>query len=208
MSRSSVESLERTSALPASAPGRGSSVPERLRESVEICVDRSPKSSPWHGQEISIRPSWQLLTTPYCTLELDRRQGFLRFTRSEKPYPSLTAIELEAIELDHALERMCGARILVDLRAAAPRNDPEFEMTIKRLRRRLYERSERAAVLVRTAVGALQVKRHVREDGANVEVFQSEDDALAYLEGPLPESSRRFTALPPPPTSRSLFRGH
>lgn len=207
MSRTSVESLERTSALPASAPGRSSSLTERLRESVEICVDRSPRSSSRLSHESHVRPGSQLLTTPYCTLELDRWHGFLRFTRSDKPYPSIAMIEHEAIELDHALERMSDARILVDLRAAAPRNDPEFEMTIKRLRRRLYERSERAAVLVRTAVGALQVKRHVREDGVNVEVFQSEDEAIAYLEGALPESSRRVTALPPSPTSWFPFRG-
>jgi hypothetical protein len=207
-SRTSVASPERTSTLPASAPSRSSSLSERPRESGEVFIDRTPRSS---RQAISseryLWSSARLLETPYCSLRLDHRHGIVRFTRSDQPYPSLAALEHEVGEIDRLLERMSGARVLVDLRAASPRNDPGFELVIKQFRRKLFERSERTAVLVRTAVGALQVKRHMREDGFSVEVFQSEEEAVAHLDGPSPESSRRVTALPPPPTIRLPYRG-
>jgi hypothetical protein len=184
--------------MPQSASGRGSVLPERPRESGEMCVERGPVSTLWtHNAESYARSGTRLLETAYCTIDWDRQHGLLRFARTEQPYPSTATIEHEAIEIERAIDRMRGARILVDLRLAAPRNDPDFEAVMKKYRRKLFDRAERAAVLVRTAVGALQVKRHMREDGHHVEVFQAEEEALNYLDGAAPDSSARITALPP-----------
>jgi hypothetical protein len=194
----SVDGGERLSSVPQSASGRGSVLPERPRESGEVCVERGPVSTyRTHSPESHVRSSTRLLETAYCTIDWDRQHGILRFARTEQPYPSTAAIEHEAIEIERAVDRMRGARLLVDLRLATPRNDPEFETVMKKYRRKLFERAERAAVLVRTAVGVLQVKRHMREDGHHVEVFQAEEDALSYLDGAAPDSSTRITALPP-----------
>jgi hypothetical protein len=52
-------------------------------------------------------------------------------------------------------------------------------------------------ILVRTAVGALQVKRHMREDGCAVEVFTQEAAALAYLaQRGTPERVQRSNEVP------------
>lgn len=145
----------------------------------------------------------RLLETPYCSLDWDRQHAIIRLTRSEVPYPTTDAVENEGVEIERILDRSFRARLLVDLRAVAPRNDPEFEIAVAKFRRKLYKGGERTAILVRTAVGALQVKRHIREDGFTIEVFQSEEDALAYLDAP-PESNLRVSALPPSTVRRPI----
>ncbi len=64
---------------------------------------------------------------------------------------------------------------------------PSSEHAIVKFRRKLFGGGQQVAVLVRTAMGALQVKRHVREDGFAVEVFTNESMALAH-----PRSGRRI----------------
>jgi hypothetical protein len=178
--------------------GRASLLPERSRESGELFVERCPVSAPRsHGPESHVRVSSRLLETAYGIIDWDRQHNVVRFTRTETPYPSTAVIDHEAMEIERALERVRSVRLLADLRQAAPRNDPEFEAAMKGFRRKVFERAERAAVVVRTAVGALQVKRHMREDGFRVEVFQSEEEALSYLDGAGPDSCARITALPP-----------
>ncbi len=74
-------------------------------------------------------------------------------------------------------------RLLIDLRASVGRNDSEFEEKLTERRRELFRRFERTAVLVRSAIGRMQVQRHVDEDGFSgvVKVFSSEPDAMAWL---------------------------
>lgn len=76
--------------------------------------------------------------------------------------------------------------LLIDLRASVGRNDPEFEQRLAESRRELFRCFGRTAVLVRTAVGRLQVQRHIDEDGysTKVQVFVEEADALVWLRRP------------------------
>jgi hypothetical protein len=116
-------------------------------------------------------------------------------------------IEREMKEVERVLEKLRRTRLLVDLRPAPPRNDPEFEAAMAKFRQRLLKDADRAVILVRTAVGALQAERLLREDGINVTVFQSEEDALAYLDAAQPSSSSRGTLTPPMPMSHTAHRG-
>jgi hypothetical protein len=175
---------------------------DRMREACEMPVDHAPGSAPRSGYFTSRAP---LLETPYCSIETDPHGGFYRFTRTERPYPSSAAVEAEANAIERVLDKYGRPRLLVDLRAAAPRNDPGFEVAVAKLRHNLFKGSERSAILVKTAVGALQVKRHMREDGFSVEVFQTEEDAIAHLEGH-PDSASRGSSLPPSPMSRAPHR--
>jgi hypothetical protein len=147
------------------------------------------------------------LETPYCTIHWDERRALARFVRTERPYATIADIDDDGIAIQRVLERAGKVRLLVDLRSVMPRNDPGFEVAIANFRRRVLDGRQRVAILVRTAVGALQVKRHMREDGFQVEVFTSEEEALAYLEmrpseGP-PCSGRDW----PAPRSHSWGRG-
>jgi hypothetical protein len=52
--------------------------------------------------------------------------------------------------------------LLIDARDAPARNDAEFEETFARARRPILAQFGRVAVLVRSAVGKLQVTRYAR----------------------------------------------
>lgn len=123
----------------------------------------------------------RLHETPYGTVDLDGKHLVVRVVRSERPYATTSDIYAEGLAIQHELDGLGRMPLLVDLRAVTPRNDQGFEVAIADFRRRVFGGRHRAALLVRTAVGALQVKRHMREDGFPVEVFTSEEEALEYL---------------------------
>lgn len=58
-----------------------------------------------------------------------------------------------------------GRCYLSDLRAGPARDVPDFEQAIFKLMPRVHAGFVRSAVLVRMAVGALQIQRHARQDG-------------------------------------------
>lgn len=147
----------------------------------------------------------RMLETDYCTIDFDSTRALLRFTRTDQPYRSIEDLEVETAEIGLTLDRLEGDfSLLVDLRAVPPRDDAAFEAAVVRLRRRMFARPARIAFVVRTAVGALQVKRHVREDGVVAEVFEDEALALAYLGAPTGEAVRPLTSRPPPRLASSL----
>jgi hypothetical protein len=71
--------------------------------------------------------------------------------------------------------------LLVDFREAPIRNNPAFEAVATPLQRRLATEFRRAAVLVRTPFGKLQVSRMANENGVALAVFDDEQKALEYL---------------------------
>jgi hypothetical protein len=79
--------------------------------------------------------------------------------------------------------RASDFRMFLDLPAAVGRNDPEFEVALRHRRQELFRSFARSCVLVRTAVGRLQVQRHIEEDGfaASVLVFIDEAEATRWL---------------------------
>lgn len=157
-----------------------SPLPTGSRPSGEVEIEREPISTRVrHSSLTGLHTT--LLKTPYGTLTWDATHSILWFVRSNVAYASLEDIEREGIEVERALQKAGKVRLLVDLRAATPRNDPGFEADIVKFRRKLFGGGQQVAVLVRTAMGALQVKRHVREDGFSVEVFTNESAAIAHL---------------------------
>ena len=128
----------------------------------------------------------RMLETPYCTIAWDDERALARFVRTALPYATPADIALEGILVQRALEKAGRGRLLVNLRAVAMRNDPGFEAALTTFRRRLLRGGGRTAILARTAVGMLQVKRHAREDGFQVEVFDQEKAALAFFGTPAP----------------------
>jgi hypothetical protein len=71
--------------------------------------------------------------------------------------------------------------LLVDLRRGPLRNDDAFETAIAPYRRELTRGFRRAAILVRSAVGVLQVNRYKRTGEAGPPVFTGELEALEHL---------------------------
>jgi hypothetical protein len=125
----------------------------------------------------------EMLSDPYCIVGADPGTWIVRFVRTGVPYPSLEDFELQHEKVARVFDRL-GRRkhaLLVDFRRAPMNNDPRFEEAAARARSVLIRDFARVAVLVQTAIGALQVKRHAREDGLECLVFQDEPGAVEYL---------------------------
>jgi hypothetical protein len=95
--------------------------------------------------------------------------------------------------------------VLVDVRDAPMLANDGLEIEAAKVIDAMASDFERSALLVRTAVGALQVRRIARTNHFRLELFEDEAMALAYLtgNGPPPGSvASRRSSLPPPPGSR------
>lgn len=121
--------------------------------------------------------------TEYFRVEMSPRESILWLRRTNVPFASAAAAEqAQAAVLERlTLLPLRHLRLLVDLRTAPARNDPEFEDVVKRFRRDLFALLPRWAVLVSTATGKMQMTRHVRSDGGSPNIFDDEDAALAHL---------------------------
>jgi hypothetical protein len=126
-----------------------------------------------------------LVRSPHVVVTREPGESFIRIARTAEPIRSLT--EVEAIErvLEDAAPKDARAMLglLMDVREAPLRNDPEFERTIAPRVARLGMGFARRAVLVRTAIGKLQVGRQSRDvTGNTIATFDDEKAAVAFLE--------------------------
>lgn len=124
-----------------------------------------------------------LLSTPQITLSTGPDSRLVRYVRTSVPYPNLTEYELLHERAAGLLDQLGRKRhvLLVDMREATLNNDPAFERTAGRCRQLLVRDFRRMAVLVKTAVGALQIGRHIREDSLDSAIFNDETEAVSYL---------------------------
>lgn len=119
----------------------------------------------------------------FVSVTLDRVRGVARVTRSAERPPSIEEVTRAFDEAARVLDRLERGtlRLLIDLRAAPGRNDPEFEQAMAARRRELMRGFPAVAILVQTPVGELQIARITREDGSGARVFNDEAKALAWL---------------------------
>ncbi|WP_437274525.1 hypothetical protein WME90_25075 [Sorangium sp. So ce375] len=143
-----------------------------------------------------------LLQNDHLTVTLDEEMSIVRSTRSELAYPSpddFIRIHTQALQVYESLDRWSLGHLL-DLRRAPMNNAPAFEAATMRTRSMLVSEFACVAIVVRTAVGALQVNRLLREENnEHVVVLQDEDAAVGYLLEELGKQVRRSSV---PPRSR------
>lgn len=119
----------------------------------------------------------------WVTLSVDAESGIARYERTDKGYANLAELERSHDRIALVLPGIPpGLKLLLDLRRAPPRNDDAFESIINGVIGPFLVRFARHAVLVRTMVGRLQVKRLAAERGhEEANIFDDEAAALAYL---------------------------
>jgi hypothetical protein len=128
--------------------------------------------------------AWRtLVDSAYFRLTVNEPLGVARLQRTATAFPDSEALRIAALEVEHAASRLPrGMGLLIDARDAPARNDQEFEQQFTRARRPILACFARVAVLVRSAVGKLQVARYGREDGVQSQlVFADEAEALEFL---------------------------
>lgn len=108
--------------------------------------------------------------------------GVFSMLRTSTSFATLADCEQEfAAMLRWLSSRPRTHALLVDLRSARGRNDPEFEAVLASGRRALFRRFEHLACLVGTLPGKMQLERYAREDGVAVSVFLRDEDAARWL---------------------------
>lgn len=112
------------------------------------------------------------------------RRGVLWLARTERPFASIPDARASYERLGRALDgQPCATLgVVLDLRRARGRHEPEFEHFAAQSSGVVLRRFRVAAILVKSMVGRLQVHRIEKELGAREPaVFTDEVEALAYV---------------------------
>jgi hypothetical protein len=123
------------------------------------------------------------IQTDHWAIDVDEAARLVCMVRSAVPFARVDTID-EAMKpvyttIDPLRHR--GFVALVDLRDGPLRSDDAFEMAFEKHRVALSTGWTRVAVLVRSAVGKLQVQRHQAKSRAPVQIFHDEAEARSYL---------------------------
>ncbi len=117
------------------------------------------------------------LRTPFHVLD-EIVPGVMRLIRTSAVFPDADSVTQDFARVVATLESLAPRGLLIDLRQAVGRNDTAFEQASAPWRPRLFTVTPNTVVLVRTAAGALQVQRHLTEDGiVNPRVVRDADAA-------------------------------
>jgi hypothetical protein len=120
----------------------------------------------------------------YFHVFADDATRIIRLVRTPKSFPSAEAIQHTFAAVQRSLIGVPPDwSLLIDVRDGPLRNDPEFEDFLGRVRGAIVARFAQTGVLVKSAVGRLQVERYAREDHRSPQVFRDEADAVAHLTG-------------------------
>jgi hypothetical protein len=124
-----------------------------------------------------------LYQSKHARLEIDDTLGLVRYTRSGEPFESLSEVEALFRQLASANATIDRTNLVLlsDVRAAPGRNDEAFEKAFFTHREALFGGFRRRAVLVRSVVGKLQVQRLSRTSPMEMQTFDDEAAALAFL---------------------------
>jgi hypothetical protein len=131
----------------------------------------------------------EILSNPHIKLSIDVVRQVVRFARTAAPIKDFQQAESEYLQALSTLDTLDRSHygLLIDVRESPLRNDPAFEDFMSRFRERIFSGFARSAVLIKTAVGELQMNRLKREgklsSGPERKIFRDEEEALLYLQG-------------------------
>lgn len=128
----------------------------------------------------------EVLRNPYFVVTLDDRSTsnqIVRMVRSSAGFSSIEALRDHHMALIARLDRLGrkGRCLLIDLRDAPGRRDPEFEAVMREVRPKMFAGWRRIGVLTASALGLMQVRRHTREDGVDALTSTNEAELLSFL---------------------------
>lgn len=125
----------------------------------------------------------EIFANEYLTASLEYDGKLLRVVRSAVGFPDPETAERAYAPLIALMDRLGRSErcVLSDVRLAPGRNDPAFEAAFARVRRQAFTGFRRAATLVQSKVGLLQMSRLIREDRMERMASDNEAELLAYL---------------------------
>ncbi|MDP3275511.1 MAG: hypothetical protein Q8Q09_09975 [Deltaproteobacteria bacterium] len=129
-------------------------------------------------------PSRTLYLDAYASLTHATDDELIVYVRNDTPFASVEAAGSSILESARALtrfKRFEQRRCLVDLRNGPLRSDPAFEKIMSEVQPQFFAAIARGAVLVRTAVGKLQMTRIANVQKLTYAVFDDELKARQWL---------------------------
>jgi hypothetical protein len=125
----------------------------------------------------------EIYRSPYIVLRYDAARRIIVLTRLSEPYPSLEVMRETFAHMEASVAHIWRQKtcLLIDSRYAPARNDKAFEVEFGRIRKHFLRDLQKVATVVQTAVGVLQVARHMRVDDLAVGAFTDVAEALAYI---------------------------
>jgi hypothetical protein len=125
----------------------------------------------------------RIFENKHWTIDEREAGGVLVLSRTSEPFATGGDVTRAFDEVLTALApyRPVGRPLLVDLRAVRGRDDAEYERAAAREPEEIAKRFVRVALLIRTAVGELQLRRTLKGIARRMVVFTDEAQALAHL---------------------------
>lgn len=122
----------------------------------------------------------QIESNPFLDFGADPDRSILLLVRKATGHVTAREIERMLRGVMLTLGEPSGWSILFDTRDAVGRSGPEFEAEVARLREYMLAHYRRVAVLVRSAIGEMQVQRML-DKKARMLVFRDIPQALEFL---------------------------
>jgi hypothetical protein len=122
-----------------------------------------------------------IMQSDFFQVEYEAENDLMIVRRRSKSIDSLDSIPIVMGAMLTAIERFPAAGLLLDMRDGPSRNDPQFEGAAAPHILQLVTRFDRVAVLVRTAVGKLQIHRLSKDLRKGARSFLDEEEARRFL---------------------------
>lgn len=134
-----------------------------------------------------------LYSDAYIRVLLSNDGLLVRVIRTAVPYPAREALLDSYGKVISSIDRpgRKGRSVMIDTRAPVGRNDPWFEEGMSWVRPRIAAGFVRVGVLIHSAIGALQIRRWVSEDGIERLTGTDEEALVAGLIKDLPPRPRQ-----------------
>jgi hypothetical protein len=127
--------------------------------------------------------SRRLLQSDFVEVEVDYARRIVVLRRSSNAFRNSAEVDQTIAELAKAVpDRVrAGHQILIDMRGAPVRANPELDTAFERYRAETERGFERVAVLVESTLGKIRSDRLKQTAKAEVGIFLSLDEALSWL---------------------------
>jgi hypothetical protein len=122
----------------------------------------------------------------YCAVTYDPDKKLIWYRRKPTQYPSNEVAAKAVTDAKTAMPvtgTLAHHVFMMDVREGPMRSDPGFEAAMRSSGPNIGAQFKRSAVLVKTAVGKLQMTRLLSEQKSPSVVFDDEAKALAWLLG-------------------------
>lgn len=124
-----------------------------------------------------------ILETPFQVIRVDHVKRFVLVKRTSKAYPSMAELHETNQSRLRLLSEFRGKHyiMMLDARDGPLRNDPAFETAAREARAEMFNLFDRVAIVVKSAIGALQMRRLQSEASIktdHVRTFEN-DEAVA-----------------------------